>query len=272
LNLEFENQNEDVDRTIIGLIGCGNIGTIIVRAIREGKLEAEVGALFDVDESRSRELSELLGDTSRCKPDFEEFIREKLDLVVEAASIDAVKDYGERVLNAGKDMIILSVGALLNEDLLDRLERSTKENGCKIVIPSGAIGGLDLLKAASIAGIEEILLTTTKNPNSLDEAGERKRTIIFEGSAKEAVEHFPKNINVAAAISITSKANLQVKVVSDPGVDTNTHEITAKGRFGQMVLKVSNMPSPDNPKTSYLAALSVIRTIKGQEERIQIGT
>lgn len=261
-----------MDETIIGLIGCGNIGTIIIKAVLEGRLKATVGALFDTDETRVRELSELLGDPGKCKPNFEEFIEEDVDLVVEAASIDAVKEYGERVLNAGKNLIILSVGALLDEKVLGRLEETTRANGSKIIIPSGAIGGLDLLKAASITGIEEILLTTTKNPRSLENVDASKRTVIFEGSSKEAVEHFPRNINVAAALSIASKANLRVMIVSDPKVKTNTHEIRAKGKFGEMVLRVSNLPSPDNPKTSYLAALSVIRTIQGQEDRIQIGT
>ena len=195
-----------------------------------------------------------------------------MDLVIEAASIEAVREYAEEVLSTGRDMIILSVGALLDEDFMARLEKASMSKGSRVIVPSGAIGGLDLLKAASISGIEKIVLTTTKNPRSLEDVDATKRSVIFDGTAKDAVDHFPRNINVAAALSIASKAELRVRILADPDVKTNTHEIAAEGKFGEMVLRVSNLPSPDNPKTSYLAALSVIRTIQGLEEKIIIGT
>jgi len=245
---------------------------IIAHAIRDGSLDATIGSLYDIDASRGLALAEAIGNQDAFKPDFEEFIESEMDLVIETASIEAVKEHGEDVLHSGRDLIILSVGALLDEDFRHRLEETAKTHGSKVIIPSGAIGGMDILKAASITGIEEITLTTTKNPRSLEDVDLDHKTVVFEGSAREAVRKFPRNINVAAALALASEADLKVKILSDPEATTNTHEIFAKGKFGEMSLRVSNVPSPDNPKTSYLAALSVIRTIMEHEDRMIIGT
>ncbi len=259
--------------TIIGLIGCGNIGTILIRAVKDGRLSVDVGAMFDLRMANSKKLARVLGAPEVCKRNFEDFISTDLDMVVEAASISAVRDYGKAVLSRGKDMLVLSVGALLDDGLRESMLEVAAKSGSRIIVPSGAIGGLDLLKSASVGKIKEVELTTTKNPDSLDEVGDlKKRTVVFEGDADEAIEQFPKNINVAAAISLASGARLRVRIVADPGVCTNTHEITAKGAFGEMAIKVSNVPSPENPKTSYLAALSVIRTLQGLGETLVVGT
>jgi aspartate dehydrogenase len=255
------------------VIGCGNIGTILARAVKDGRLGVEIGAIYDIRSANSEKLARILGSPEVCKRDFGEFVSADLDLVVEAASISAVRDYGKAVLSKGRDLLVLSVGALLDDELRESMLVVARKTGCRIIVPSGAIGGLDLLKSASVGDIQEVVLTTTKNPASLDEVGDLgKRKVVFEGNADEAIEQFPKNINVAAAISLASGAKLRVRIVADPRVSTNTHEIKAKGAFGEMVLRVSNVPSPDNPKTSYLAALSVIRTIQGLGEALVIGT
>lgn len=255
------------------MIGCGNIGTILARAVKDGRLGVEIGAIFDLRKANSEKLARIIGSPHVCKGNFGDFVSTDLDLVVEAASISAVRDYGRAVLSKGKDLLVLSVGALLDDGLREAMLEAARESGCRIIVPSGAVGGLDLLKSASVGEIRELVLTTTKNPASLDEVRDLdRRTVVFEGNADEAIEQFPKNINVAAAISLASGAKLRVRIVADPRVSTNTHEIKAKGAFGEMVLRVSNVPSPDNPKTSYLAALSVIRTIEGLGEALVIGT
>lgn len=254
------------------MLGCGNVGSLIVEAVREGILDAEIGALFDLDQQKARELAGLCGNPSLAITSFKGFLAEGLDLVVEAASIEAVEQHAEEILASGKDLVVLSVGALIDRRVRNRLARVAAENGSKLIIPSGAVGGLDLLKAAAIEGIEEIELTTTKNPESLPGEGPDERRKIFDGSAMEALELFPRNINVAAALAIAADADLRVRIISDPGAERNRHEVRARGAFGDMTLVVSNVPSPKNPKTSYLAALSVIRTIQGVDQPLVIGT
>jgi len=262
-----------VTRTQIGLIGCGNVATIIVRAAAEGRLDAGIGALFDIDHGRARRLAEIAGRPGVEKKTFAEFLSTPVDLVVEAASADAVRSYAEAVVSSGRDMVILSVGALMDRDLRERLKAASRATGSRVILPSGAIGGLDVLKAASTAGLEEVVLTTTKNPKSLPgDTPITEKTLLFEGDAEEAVKRFPRNINVAASVALASEANVTVRIVADPKVRANTHQLKARGAFGEMTLTISNVPSPDNPRTSYLAALSVIRTIQGMQDQLLVGT
>ncbi len=263
----------EVAITNIGLLGCGNIGTTIIQAVKEGRLDVKIGALYDVDYDSARRLAEQLGRPDLCKKSFDSFISADMDLVIEAASVKAVRDHAERIVASGRSLIVLSVGGLIDPNFRGKLVDASKASGSKIIVPSGAIGGLDLLKAGRVAGIDEVILTTTKNPKSLPEGDSiTQRTVVFEGNVEEAVRLFPKNINVAAAVSIASGVNPRVRIVADPAAGTNTHEVEARGAFGNMRLIVSNVPSPGNPKTSYLAALSVIRTIQGFGESLVVGT
>ena len=176
----------------------------------------------------------------------------------------------------------LSVGGFLgHEDLFDL----ARERGCHIYIPSGAIAGLDGLRAAAMGRIDTVRLTTHKPPQSLATAEivrEKRLTLeglagpltIFEGPASEAVRHFPVNLNVAASLSLAgigAEATI-VKVVADPGLTRNVHEVEVEGEFGRLFVRLENVPSPDNPKTSYLAALSALALLKRITEPVQIGT
>jgi len=244
---------------------------MITKAVKEGQLEVEIGALYDTDASRARQLAVVLGRPDLSKKGFEDFISAETDIVVEAASIEAVRQYAEKIVSSGKDMVVLSVGALLDEEFRTRLVSAAKAQGSRIVVPSGAIGGLDVLKAAAIGGLQSVVITTTKNPKSLGGGRVTGKTVVFEGSVRDAVRLFPKNINVAASVAIASGADVKVRIVADPAAETNTHEIVARGAFGEMKIMVSNVPSPDNPKTSYLAALSVMRSIQGMGEVLSLG-
>jgi len=243
---------------------------MITKAVQEGQLKVRMGAFYDTETSRAQQLARVLGQPDLCKKTFEEFISAEMDVVVEAASIEAVRQHAERVISSGKDLVVLSVGALLDEDFRGRLISAARARGCRIVVPSGAIGGLDVLKAAAVAGLESVVVTTTKSPKSLGGKVTGK-TVVFEGDVRDAVRLFPKNINVAASVAIASGVNVAVRIVADPNAETNTHEIAARGAFGEMKILVSNVPSPDNPKTSYLAALSVIRSIQGMDEVLSLG-
>ncbi len=266
----------------IGLIGSGAIGTEIARAIDEGEIDAELVAVCDRNSKTAGELIESL----KAHPKFTELdeLVEVSDIVVEAASQKAVPTVAKAALRKGKDLMIMSVGALLDKELYETVERLAKEHNSKVYLPSGAISGLDGLKSAGIGTIRTITLTTTKNPAGLagapyiEEKGIDLNAIseplvVFEGPAKEAVKAFPANVNVAATLSLTARpAEVWVKIVVDPKTTVNVHEIRAEGDFGQISTKVENVPSPRNPKTSYLAALSAIATLKSIVEPVKIGT
>ena len=132
----------------------------------------------------------------------------------------------------------------------------------RVHVPSGAIGGLDALSAAALAGVDEVVLTTRKNPKALDvDYGEEK--VVYEGDAEEAARRFPREMNVAATLALTVKpTRVKVRVVSDPLVHRNTHEISVKWRFGEMFLRFANDPHPENPRTSALAAWSAISLLR----------
>jgi len=266
----------------IGLVGCGAIGTEIARALGEGEIAADLVAVHDRNSKSAGELIEHLK-TRPLLLDLETLV-ERSDIVVEAASQKVVPIVAKAALGKGKDLMIMSVGALLDRDLHETVQEMAREHNCKVYLPSGAISGLDGLKSAGIGQIKKISLTTTKNPAgfegapyieemNIDLEDISEPTVIFEGLAEEAVKAFPANVNVAATLSLTARpAKVHVKVVVDPGIKVNVHEIRAEGDFGQITTKVENVPSPRNPKTSYLAALSAIATLKSIVEPVKIGT
>ncbi|MFH0966158.1 MAG: aspartate dehydrogenase, partial [Methanobacteriota archaeon] len=162
------------------------------------------------------------------------------------------------------------VGALADTPFREHLITVAQENGKKIHIPSGAIMGLDNLKVGQISYIDSILLRTTKSPESLGMTV-TSRTLAFKGKANECVKQFPKNINVSVAIALASDHEVDVELWADPAVDKNIHEIFVKGEFGDIYTKITNLPSPDNPATSYLAALSVLSLLKNIDSPLVIG-
>ena len=267
----------------IGVIGCGTIGTELCKAIDKKVINARLEAIYD----RSTENCERLQRSLINKPEImhpEELISGS-DIVVECASISAVREFGASVLEKGKDLMVLSVGALADENLLEELMREATSNNCRIYIPSGAITGIDGMKSAHIAHIKKVVLTTTKNPNGLrgapyvlknhiDLLSFHEKTLLFEGSAKEAIEAFPANVNVAVSLSLAGigTKDTRVRVFVDPNAIRNIHEIYVEGVFGNFTCRIENVPSPDNPGTSYLAALSAIATLKKITEPLQIGT
>jgi aspartate dehydrogenase len=182
-----------------------------------------------------------------------------------------VKDHAEEILSNGKDLVILSVGALADTVFKDRLTALAREKGRRIRIPSGAILGLDNLKVGQISPFGRLLLRTTKSPESLSIRAER-RMMIFSGKANDCIREFPKNINVAVALGLAAGREADVEIWIDPGVDRNIHEIIAEGAFGEIFIRVSNVPSTDNPSTSYLAALSILILLRNLDEPLVVGT
>ena len=266
----------------VGLIGAGFIGTTLAKVMEKMK-EIEVIYLIDNSPAQARALADALSKVTAVEN--LETVLPKVDLVIEAASQEAVKKYAVKVLNAGKDLMVLSVGAFGDENLWKRVQNSAKKHNSRVYIPSGAVCGIDGLKSAGIAQIQCVIIETTKPPKALQGAPYiskhkidltkiTKPTVIFEGTAREAVSHFPKNINVAAVVSLAGIGfdKTRVKLVADPNATRNTHNIHVKGRFGEFNCRIDNMPSMTNPKTSYLAALSAIATLKKIVHGVWLGT
>ena len=183
----------------------------------------------------------------------EEMLRAKPAVIVEAASEQAVKEYIRRILAENVELIVMSVGALLEMDVSSR----------KIHVPSGAIGGLDAVFSAALAGIDEITLTTRKNPQTLDLKNDQREKVAYDGYAEEAVRLFPREMNVAATLALAVRPKkVRVKVIADPKVNRNIHEVKLAWKHGDMLLTFENDPHPDNPKTSALAAWSAIELLR----------
>lgn len=252
----------------LGIIGCGTIGSHVARASANID-EIEKIYLYDIEIEKAKKLEREI-EKAECRK-FEEFI-EEVDVVFESASQDAVYEYAEKVIESKKDLIIMTVGALFDDEFREKLVEKAKKNKCRIYLPSGAVAGLDGIKAASIGGLDEVTLVTTKSPEAFGKKIE-KREILFEGNAREAIKMFPRNINVAACLSLAGIGfeRTKIKVVADPVIKFNSHKILAHGKFGRLRAEVENLPNPENPSTSYLASLSAIALLKKILNPLQIG-
>jgi len=253
---------------ILGIIGCGAIGSDVANAA-EHMNEIKKIYIFDINEKASQKLCKSVK-KAKIKP-VKEFLKE-VDVVFEAASQGAVEEYAEDVVRAGKDLVIMSVGSLLDGKFRKKIEDAARQKHCKIYLPSGAVCGIDGVLSASVDYIDEVTLVTTKPPESLGKKFDR-RTIVFNGYAREAVKNFPMNINVAASLSLAGVGfdKTRVQIVADPVETRISHKILAHGKFGRLRAEVENMPNPNNPKSSYMASLSAIATLKRIINPIQIG-
>lgn len=251
----------------VGIIGCGAIANIITTSIVPEDNGIEIAYFFDKDIERAENLASLAGGVAAL--DFDEMLND-VDLVLECASPNSVKQFAPKVLKQGKDMIVMSIGAFMDMEFHTEVLKIAKENNARIHLPSGAVVGLDGIKAVAKFGLKEVSLVTRKSPKSLGKDIDTEE-ILFEGKASEAVKEFPLNINVAATISMACNRDIDVKIIVDPKVDRNVHEITAKGDFGEFKTTTMNYPCSANPKTSMLAALSAIRLLKSFNETISVG-
>ena len=265
----------------VGLVGCGVIGSELAMAIDSRKLSGlELVAVCDRNKIKENELASSLKKMPATASI--EGVVEKADLIIEAASSDIVGDLVQKVLSKGKDIMVMSVGGML--DYL-HLFTEAREKKCKIYFPSGAIAGLDGIKAAKEACLDSVTLETSKPPQGLkgapyllekniDLRGIKEKVVVFEGDCLEAVRAFPKNINVAAALSFAGLGmqRTKVRIIADPSLKKNVHHITVRGDFGKLEIIAENVPSPSNPKTSYLAVLSAIATLRGIVDSVKIGS
>jgi aspartate dehydrogenase len=203
------------------------------------------------------------------------------DLVLECAPPACYRELGEPAISAGKDLVTLSVGALL--DCWDLVERA-QHTGSTIYVPTGALLGLDAVAAARQGTIESIVMITRKPPAAL--AGSRyvldheirlehivEPTVIFSGTVREAIKAFPSNVNVAVALALVSNGpdatNIEVWV--DPNLSRNTHTIDVQSDSARLHMHIENVPS-DNPATGLLTANSTIALLRKMRATLRLGT
>lgn len=269
----------------IAIIGCGAIGSQIAHHLEDGKIPGfRLVALYDEDEERLNLLEKYLKSKYvGLFADFGNFISSKefmgADLVVESASISAAKAYTNSILNQGKDMMIMSIGVFSDPIFYEMTLNIMEKKGNRVYLPTGAIGGSDILRTIRDL-IIEVTLVTTKSSKSLKGAPffqERgidvdrfeEKTIVFEGDALEAIKQFPSNVNVSALVSLAGVGFKKTKVVVcvDPFFERNQHEVVVKWKFGEFLIRVKNDPSPENPKTSYLAILSAVECLRSISDK-----
>lgn len=266
----------------IGILGCGAIGSGIAQSVpNQLKHHYQLTALHDIEHLKAKNLEKKLHCRGLVKSSLSELITH-CDLMVEAVNASTTKPMIQEALKAKRHVLSMSVGKLLNSQGLLNLAQSLQV--C-LLIPSGAIAGVDALKAASLSAIQHITLTTRKPPLSflhtpfvqkkkIHLSAIKSDTVLFEGDVASAVQLFPQNINVAVtlALSCHHPEIITVRIIASPGIKNNIHEIEIIGDFGRIMTRTDNTVCPDNPKTSYLAVLSGIQTLKQFAEYVKIGT
>jgi aspartate dehydrogenase len=263
----------------IGIVGCGAIGRALVNAAASGKLSVAVAGVTSRSEKNAREFLATLPEA----PPYIDLAKliARSDLVIEAAGASVVADLAEKVFAAGKDLMVISVGALLDHP---EIIANTRALGRRLFVPSGAIAGLDGVKSACAGEVSSITITTRKPPQALDGApylvergislaGLNQEREIFSGTAREACRGFPANVNVTAAVSLAGIGpdKTRVRIHAVPGLPRNCHDVEVQGEFGRLTVHIENVPS-ENPRTGKLTALSIIRSIEDAFDSVRIGT
>jgi len=266
----------------VGLLGCGAIGGSVANAVLSGELK-EIQICSIVTASREPHCAELLG--AKWSTRIEDFGDAKLDVIVEAASQMALRNHAHDCVRFSKRFILMSVGALGDQRFRESLICEAQAHACEIIVPSGAIGGLDILRAArQHEALSSVSLSIAKPPRALagapyliehqiDLTQIQSRQVLFEGQASEAVFAFPQNVNIAAAVSLAGIGfdRTQIRIVADPTLERTTITLEANGKFGDLSLNLVNTPHPSTPKTSYLACLAAISTIANLQSTLRVG-
>jgi len=265
----------------IGIVGCGAIGSYLAKTIHSRyKGIVRISGICDIDKSKIIKLQRFL--KTKIKAYSLAKLAESCDLLIEAANGNTAQETAKQALKSGRDVMIMSVGGLLNNT---QLIKKFKKSKSRIYIPSGAIAGLDALKAAKMGKIKSVSLTTKKpiaglegapylKKQNIDLKKIKKEQIIFKGTAEKAVVNFPKNVNVAAILSLAGvgAVKTRVTIVASRKIERNTHTIEIRGDFGTIISCTENVPSRANPKTSMLAMLSAMATLEGILKNAKIGT
>jgi aspartate dehydrogenase len=264
----------------VGLVGCGTIGARVALALqRNYRRHARLVALHDIIPAQALALARRLHPRPRLVS-LPELIRTS-DVVIEAASAGAAGEVVTRALRANRIVFVMSVGGLLRNS---SWKRAVPRSSGKVYIPSGALAGLDGVKAMAVGRLRRIWLTTRKPPRALASAPYVRRrglrldrltrpTLLFEGSPRAVVSAFPQNTNVAAALALAAggSARTTIRVIADPAIRMNTHELDILGDSGRITCRIASRPS-DNPKTSELAVRSAVAALGRLFDTVLVGT
>ncbi len=253
----------------IGFIGAGAIAEYALQQLsKEASLHVKKVLVRDRD--KYAHLSDAYG--VELVTDLKDLLTEDIDIVAEAANIDAVKMYLPEVLKK-KDAVVISIGAFSDAEFLGEITEITEASQKQLYLPSGAIGGLDLIQNAKSAGdLKQVKIATRKPASTLTNQAVENELIVFSGPAEEAIKRYPKNVNVAIVLSLAGigvKAT-EVELIADAKTDKNSHVIEVEGDFGQMRVEIANNPLPSNPNSSYLAAASVVSTLIRASQAVRI--
>lgn len=263
----------------IGIVGCGAIGRALLKAVEAGKLAVSVAAVTSRTEKSARAFLSTLRDPPPYLDRAHLIVNS--DLIIEAAGGAVVPGLAGEVFAAGKDLMVISVGALLDHP---EIIGKSRESGCRLLVPSGAIAGLDGIKSACAGQVSHVTITTRKPPEGLEGApylvehkislaGLSEEREVFSGTAREACRGFPANVNVSAAVSLAGLGpdRTRIRILAVPGLKRNCHDIEVEGEFGRLVVHIENVPS-ENPRTGRLTALSIIRSVQDAADSVRIGT
>lgn len=274
------------DEVRIGLIGLGTVGKSLAQAIAgnmAGNATLEAVLVRPVNLDPARVFLADLGLDPVLSSDPEEFFEAGTTLIVEAAGQEAVRLYGSEALMTKRDLLVCATGAFTDDSLFEGLTALARQYRQRLIIPSGAIGGIDALASAALVGLDEVSVVTRKPPIAwAGTAAEEMVNLdsitadpvcLFEGPAREAVIKFPQNVNVAATLACAGVGldRTTVRIYADPTINRNFHEIHFTGRSGSFKIEVCGNPSPDNPRTSALTGYSVIKTIRNLTSPVIIG-
>src|SRR6266851_4284638 len=264
----------------VAIAGFGAIGKVVAERLDRGVDGLTLSAVSARDTARAERAMAGFAHPAPVLP--LAHLADVADIVVECAPAAALRDIAEPALAAGRTLIVLSCGALLdNPDLIDLARRQ----GGRILVPTGALLGLDAVQAAAVGEISRVHMITRKPPNGLDgapylvEHGIRVARIdqvlrVFSGTAREAARGFPANVNVAAALALAGIGpdKTTIEIWADPGVDRNIHRIEVEADAARLMMQVENVPSLENPKTGRLTPLSVIAILRKLSSPLAIGT
>lgn len=263
----------------LGLVGYGTVAGLALEAVAarlDRPLDLLVVCARAAGEERARALvarhGARLARECLVVTTTEALVAAAPEVVIEAAGHEAVAATGEAVLASGAELVVSSVGALCDDDLHARLRAAAAGGGGRLTLLPGAVGGLDILAAAKLSGLTQVTYVSRKPPSAwagtpaearIDLAAIAAPTTFYEGSAREAARDFPKNANVAATVALAGLGfeATRVRLVADPTVSANVHEIAFRSTCADVTIRIEGRPSPDNPKTSATTGWSLARTI-----------
>ncbi len=269
----------------VALLGGGTIARLVLDHVRRGELPGVEIVAIAGRSAASRGVALAREAGIHYVVGREALLATRPEVVVEAASHEAVREHLAELLSARVGVIVLSAGALADDALRSRAEAASRATGALLFVPSGGIGGLDALKTACVAGVDEVSIQVAKPPVAwagipfVERLGinlQQLKTpvILFEGPAREGVPHFPQNVNIAAVLAMAGIGfdRTRLTVLADPGLTHNTHTIRVSGRSGRITVVLENVPAPENPKTAWLACYSALAALKSLGSGIRYGT